>query len=262
MSKVLVVDNDFATVEAIAQTVRSIRHDCSTARTAAEGILQAERSLPDLVFTMLELPDRSGLEVLSCIRVRVPGVAFVIVSAESSFREVREAMRAGACDWLTKPIDHEECLRAIRRVIPNHDSNCPPAEPHALARLAEVAVQIISVSKDVPTLHHMGRAVGHAPGCLRNWCRTANVRPRQFRDFTRALRAVWRIENQRDVDDANLLSIVDTRTLKKFRVKSGGTVRHLPTSVAEYCRAQQHIPIEQFMVEIRRALASRALRRT
>jgi hypothetical protein len=65
--------------------------------------------------------------------------------------------------------------------------------------------------------------VNHSDGCLRNWCDTAKVRPKQFRDFTRALRAVHLLAANPAWLEANVLDTVDPRTLEKFRVKCGGT---------------------------------------
>ena len=78
---------------------------------------------------------------------------------------------------------------------------------------------------------------------------------RAFRDFSRALRAVWRLEAGRGEREANLLDIVDDRTLRKLR-RCGGTSDRLPASVDAFLSRQSLISAPAFVAAVRTVLAS------
>ena len=188
---------------------------------------------PDVALVDLPLPDIDGIEVLRRIHAAHAGTACVVVTGFADVGSTVEAMRLGACSVVEKPVFADQLVQVVKTALATTRAAGPdlalqPPEPHAMARLASASVRLIAWRADTPTLHLLGRAVGHAPGCLRNWCRTAGVRGRAFRDFSRALRVVWRLEAGRGERDANLLDIVDDRTLAKFRRQCGGTRRPTP----------------------------------
>ena len=131
----------------------------------------------------------------------------------------------------------------------------PAPKPHAFVRLAETTVRFAESADDKRVLRDIGHEVGHAAGCLRNWCHTAKLKPRSFRDFCRALRAVLYLEkNDSSQETANLLEIVDERTIRRFSLKAGGTKERLPTTVDEFLNRQQFITNQEFVLAVRRAL--------
>jgi len=67
---------------------------------------------------------------------------------------------------------------------------------------------------------------------------------------------VWRLEAGRGERDANLLDIVDDRTLAKFRRQCGGTDDRLPASVDSFLGRQSLVPDPAFVAAVRTALAS------
>ncbi len=83
------------------------------AETAAEALEAISRVAPDVVLLDVQLPDRSGLEVLGDVRERFPGLPVVILSMSDEPENVEEAVRAGAAGYLVKNAPREELLRAI-----------------------------------------------------------------------------------------------------------------------------------------------------
>ncbi len=84
-----------------------------TARSAAEGLALAHDI--DLVLLDLDLPDRPGIEVLRTLAAdsRQRGTPVIVVSAESRPQRIDECFDAGAAQFLTKPLDPLQALRAI-----------------------------------------------------------------------------------------------------------------------------------------------------
>ena len=79
---------------------------------------------------------------------------------------------------------------------------------------------------------------------------------RAFRDFSRAPRAVWRLEGANGEREADLLEIVDDRTLRKLRRQSGGTSDRFPPSADAFLSRQSLISAPAFVAAVRTVLAS------
>lgn len=262
MARVLLIDGDSKTIETIGGIVRLAGHEFSGAMAAQEGLQLASRFDADVAFTELKLPDMPGLQLMRKLRTHMPWTAWVVITAHPSFESAIEALRAGACDWLNKPALDSDILAAITRALTRQLGNetrylqLQTAEPHGVRRLAEAAVLFIASARDRPRLRDVGREIGHASGCIRNWCRTAKVEARVFRDFVRALRVVYRLQAKPGRCETNLVEIVDDRTLKRFRLRSGGTEKQLPSTVEAFLERQQFIRDPEFVTAIRGALKS------
>jgi two-component system NtrC family response regulator len=88
-----------------------------TAATAEEGIALTEEQCPALVITDLKMPDSSGMEVLKSIRSDHPDTTVVMVTAYGTVQTAVEAMRSGAYDYITKPIDYHELVMTVNRAL-------------------------------------------------------------------------------------------------------------------------------------------------
>jgi two-component system NtrC family response regulator len=82
---------------------------------AALASISAER--PDLVVTDLRMPGMSGMELLRRIRSADPDLPVIIMTAYGTIQNAVEAVKSGAYDYLTKPIDSEDLLLVIRRAL-------------------------------------------------------------------------------------------------------------------------------------------------
>jgi DNA-binding NarL/FixJ family response regulator len=261
VARVLLIDGEFGAPDSIGPMLSHGAHELINASNGGEGIRAAKELHPDVALVALALPDMSGIHCLRELRFQTPWVACMVISDCASFECAKDALRTGARDWLDKPLAEETLLQAIRRVTILAEERptelaLRPAKAHAASRLAEVAVSFIVAPEDAPTLRLFSRAAAHSSGCLRNWCRGAAIKARAYRDFSRALRAVYRLEHRKLMTEANLLEIVDGRTLTKFLTKSGGIARQLPTSVDDFLRLQQFVRDPEFLAAVRTALQS------
>src|SRR5258706_3994399 len=71
----------------------------------------------DVVLTDLKMPDKSGIELLSELQKTQPGVCVVLMTAHGSIDSAVEAMRRGAFDYLTKPLERDELLLVLKRAL-------------------------------------------------------------------------------------------------------------------------------------------------
>jgi len=110
--KVLVVDDDPAMRAALEIRLRSWHFDVLTASDGAEGRDLAEERDPDIVLTDLVMPELSGLDLLRSLKADAPHRHVLLVTAEGGIEDAVEAMKHGARDFLTKPLDYEK-LRSL-----------------------------------------------------------------------------------------------------------------------------------------------------
>lgn len=113
--QVLVVDNDAAHAEAMADSLRSIGFACSVATNGREGVEELERKSFEIVITDLKMPDIGGLEVLAKAKELQPDAEVVLVTGHGTIESAVEAMQRGAFNYLLKPLD----LKQLRAVVDN-----------------------------------------------------------------------------------------------------------------------------------------------
>lgn len=130
----------------------------SGAGTGLEAIELAKQFKPDVVLMDINMPDMDGITATKAISESVRTSAVVIMSVQSEPGYLRQAMLAGARDFLTKPISSEELYTTIRRV---YDRNAPIREQEQRISQQVVATQsaVARVQQPQPGLPASG--AGH-----------------------------------------------------------------------------------------------------
>jgi DNA-binding NtrC family response regulator len=113
--RVLVVDDEELVRWSLRQELERAGYLVDEASTAAAALESALRDLPDLVLLDHRLPDRTGVEVLRELKKALPRLPVVMLTAHASIDGAVEAMKEGAYDYLTKPFEVDDVLRALRR---------------------------------------------------------------------------------------------------------------------------------------------------
>jgi two-component system chemotaxis response regulator CheY len=118
---ILVVDDSSSMVMSLKATLTM---NGFQVETAADGKLALEKLKagirPDLILTDINMPNMGGLELIKNIRA-LPNFRFVPVltlTTESDATKREEAKRSGATGWLVKPIDGNELIKVLKRVLP------------------------------------------------------------------------------------------------------------------------------------------------
>jgi DNA-binding NtrC family response regulator len=113
--RILVVDDEPPQIEILRLILGSEGYEVATA-ASGRGALAALRRQPfDLVLTDLKMPDLSGIALLEQILREQPAACVVLMTAHGTIDSAVEAMRKGAFDYLTKPVDREVLLLAVSR---------------------------------------------------------------------------------------------------------------------------------------------------
>ncbi|HVE27864.1 MAG TPA: response regulator transcription factor [Sporichthya sp.] len=114
MSRLLLVEDDEGIGRRVEAALRANGHVVAWQRTGASALIEAERTMFDLVVLDLGLPDTDGVEVCRDLRVRQPGCVILMLTARRDEMDVVVGLEAGADDYVTKPFGLNELLARIR----------------------------------------------------------------------------------------------------------------------------------------------------
>jgi len=115
MPRILVVDDDEPTCEMLAAVLSSGGHDAQQALSAEIAWQRVQSSEFDVVVTDVSMSGMDGLELCKRIHEARPDVPVLVVTGQADVATAVAALRAGAYDFLTKPIDAKLMLIAIAR---------------------------------------------------------------------------------------------------------------------------------------------------
>jgi DNA-binding NtrC family response regulator len=113
----LVIDDDAAGGRLLTAIFTREGLAVTTALDAATGLAAAAADHPDVIILDLHLPDLDGLEVLERLRAADPVLPVVMLTSHDDVKTAVRAIRLGAFDYLTKPLDHDEIVVAVRRAL-------------------------------------------------------------------------------------------------------------------------------------------------
>ncbi|MGQ9576082.1 MAG: sigma-54-dependent transcriptional regulator [Thermoguttaceae bacterium] len=113
----LLVDDDRHVLVSMAEWLRQQDYRVQTATGRAEALAALSRDCYDAVLVDIRLQDGDGFEVLAECRQRHPTTAVILITGYGTVETAVEAIRAGAFDFLTKPLIDEELEMAIQRAL-------------------------------------------------------------------------------------------------------------------------------------------------
>ncbi len=116
MAQILIVDDEYLTVEMLATFLRLIGHEAVEALSARQAWDRLALETPDAILLDIMLPDQSGLDVCKALREKpeFATVPVIVISATAP-PLTREAKAAGATDYLAKPIN----LASLKAALAN-----------------------------------------------------------------------------------------------------------------------------------------------
>jgi two-component system response regulator PilR (NtrC family) len=115
--RLLLVEDEDTLCASLQRVFRAEGYEVDRADSAESAFnLLADRSY-DLIITDIILPGISGIELLTNYRRQNPRQKVIIITAYGSMATAVEAIKAGACDFLVKPLMHDEMKRAVRNAL-------------------------------------------------------------------------------------------------------------------------------------------------
>jgi two-component system response regulator HydG len=116
-ARILVVDDEASARSGLAKLLTQEGYEVDT---AADGVLALElvaEKAPTLIVTDLKMPNMDGMELVAKVREQHPDIPTIVTTAFSDVSSAVQAMRAGAEDYLTKPIDFDALLLSVERTL-------------------------------------------------------------------------------------------------------------------------------------------------
>jgi len=143
--KVLLVEDDRALREALADTLLLAGHDHAAVGSAEEALLAVAREPFSLVVSDVNMPGMDGHQLLGLLRARQPQLPVLLMTAHGAVERAVDAMRQGAADYLVKPFEPKALLDLVARHAlgsPAVEGEGPVAIEPASAQLLDLAARV------------------------------------------------------------------------------------------------------------------------
>src|SRR5258708_26178460 len=160
MSHVPPGDDDATAREALAPLAADEGVTAATVGSMAEARIQLVRQRPEVVLMDLRLPDGSGMDLLEDLEDRC-SIETILITGHASVESAVEALRLGASDYLTKPVNLQR-LKAVLSRVP---------------KSGELRAEIGALRDELRRLGRFGRLVGRSPAMQEVYDTIARVAP-------------------------------------------------------------------------------------
>ncbi|GAB4291970.1 MAG: sigma-54 dependent transcriptional regulator [Myxococcota bacterium] len=119
-SRILVVDDDAAILKLINQILKSSGYEVVLAETGEKALALLDDSIYAILLDM-KMPKMSGEETLREAKKRFPDLPVIMLTAHGTIRSAVDLIKAGAYDYLTKPIDKNLLLKTLKNGVENYN---------------------------------------------------------------------------------------------------------------------------------------------
>jgi DNA-binding NtrC family response regulator len=158
-ARLLVVEDDGALRALLAELLAAEGYDPLTASGGREALTMLEaHSDVRVILTDLLMPDGGGEELLRAVVAREPARRVVVMTAFGSIESAVRLVRAGAFDYLTKPVSTTELLRTVARAVTDH----PTADTTRMSNAAAGGTDLIARSSAMKAVLEVVERVAHA----------------------------------------------------------------------------------------------------
>ncbi len=115
--KILVIDDDDTGRDVLSMLLRSVGYEVTSAANGESALALIDRVQYHVIVSDLILPDSSGLDILRNVRKVAPATEVIVVTGHASAQTAVRAMKEGAFDYITKPIDFDELKIVVSNAL-------------------------------------------------------------------------------------------------------------------------------------------------
>jgi two-component system response regulator HydG len=123
MKRILVIDDDTYMCNLLVNYLKQKRYITKGAYNGKTGKKLIKRNNYDVILCDFRLPDTNGTEILEFIKSESPSIPVIIITAYSDIKMAVSLIKAGAFDYVTKPLQPEEILQLVTRAIEANNKN-------------------------------------------------------------------------------------------------------------------------------------------
>jgi len=116
-TRLLLVDDDESFREVLRFHLAEAGYEVDTAADGEEGLAVFQQKLHPVVLTDLKMPKKTGLELMEEVHRRSPQTAVVVITAFGDIETAVDAMKAGAFDFLPKPVSRDHCKLIVKKAV-------------------------------------------------------------------------------------------------------------------------------------------------
>jgi two-component system, response regulator RegA len=129
----LIVEDDKVFSQRLARAMETRGFEIATADTAADGLLYVQQRAPGYAVVDMRLGDGNGLDVISALKQVRPDARAIIMTGYGNITTAVNAVKAGAVDYLAKPVDADDVVKAL--LSPEPSKVEPPEYPMSADRV-------------------------------------------------------------------------------------------------------------------------------
>lgn len=119
-SKILLIDDEAASREALVLLLKGNDYQITGCGSGQEAFQLLQRERFDIVITDLLLPDTSGIDILKKVKEDSPLTEVILITGYASAETAVQAMKEGACDYITKPLNIDELRIILAKTVEKH----------------------------------------------------------------------------------------------------------------------------------------------
>lgn len=119
MEQLLLIEDEMLLGKSIQHFLSSKKYECTWFKTAEEGMEYLQEKAVDLIISDITLPGKSGMDLLNWVAEQEQKTPVILITAHSSVKNAVEAMKKGAVDYISKPLDLNELEFTIRKALKN-----------------------------------------------------------------------------------------------------------------------------------------------
>ncbi|MCF7823546.1 MAG: sigma-54 dependent transcriptional regulator [Candidatus Marinimicrobia bacterium] len=122
MTRILIVDDEKLQRESLAGFLRKIGYEVAVADSAQTALAHMHTNPVDIVLSDYKMPYMTGADLLHEVKSRHPGVILILITAYGTVDIAVDAMKAGAWDFLTKPVDLDQLELILNGIVEHLES--------------------------------------------------------------------------------------------------------------------------------------------
>ncbi len=174
MKKILAIDDDQAVLNYLnVMLLQTGIYQVSTLVNSSKAFQELKNNDYDLLLLDMDMPDVSGLEILKHIREKNIDIETIVLTGVEDVELAVSAMKLGAFDYLTKPVDNKQLLKIISTILENRKNKIDMTAETSVSienlKFKEAFADIITQNEDMIKMFHMVEKIAQSDNSILIW---------------------------------------------------------------------------------------------